>query len=112
MSDSKPASSAASDPGLLISYDEGLAFVQHWLSSFMHGDLKPWTEKQQLNYSMIVNLKNGRIPRPIPRLIQKIMAVLGINLEAKRVRKGADYVVEFSIRDPKQIELFRTQASS
>ncbi|UOQ53871.1 hypothetical protein [Hymenobacter cellulosivorans] len=78
----------------------------------MHGDLKPWTEKQQLNYSMIVNLKNGRIPRPIPRLIQKIMAILGIELEAKRVRRGTDYVVQFAIRDPKQIQLFRAQASS
>ncbi len=103
---------AASHPSLIIPYDEALQYVQHWLNSFMHGELKPWAQEQQLNYSMVVNLRNGRINRPIPRLIQKIMAALGFDLHAKRVKQDNHFVVEFHLTDANQIKAFCSKTSS
>lgn len=102
---------APAEPALVIPYDECLQYVQLQLNSFIHGDLKPWTEEQQLNYSMIVNLKNGRLAGPTPRLIQKIMTVFGFNLGARRVKRDSGFVVEFSLRDANQIAAFRAQAA-
>ena len=109
MPHSVPAPTALAEPALIIPYDECLQYVQLQLSSFIHGDLKPWTEEQQLNYSMIVNLKNGRLTGPVPRLIQKIMAVFGFTLAARRVKRDDGFVVEFSLRDASQIAAFRAQ---
>ncbi|WP_345108414.1 hypothetical protein [Hymenobacter algoricola] len=108
MSDPVPAS-VADSPGLIITYDEAFQYVQDWLNSFMHGDLKPWVETQQLNYSMVINLRNGRIPRPMPRLIRKIMADLGFDLQAKRVKQNDRFVAEFLLTDAQQIKIFRAQ---
>jgi len=109
MSDSVPSPLATPGADLFLSYEEGLHYVQHQLNSFLHGDLKQWTEKQQLNYSMVVNLKNGRFTRPMPRLVQKLLAALGFTLQAKRIRRDARFVVVFVFQDANQQRLFRMQ---
>ncbi|MFD2784027.1 hypothetical protein [Hymenobacter rubripertinctus] len=95
---------------LVISYEECLQYVQNELNSFMHGELKPWTERQQLNYSMIVNVKNGRVPRPIPKLVQKIMGVFGFHLEARRIRQEDRFVAEYTLVDADEIKAFCSQS--
>jgi hypothetical protein len=112
MSDPVPATLATPNPSLILSYEEGLHYVQHQLASLIHGALKPWAQEQKLNYSMIVNVKNGRISRPMPRLVQKLLAALGFELPAKRVRKDAAFVVVFIFRDAEQMKLFRSLAST
>ena len=112
MSDPVPAPLAFPDPGLVLSYEEGLHYVQHQLASFIHGALKPWAQAQKLNYSMVVNVKNGRISRPMPRLVLKLLAAMGFELQAKRVRKDAAFVVVFIFRDAKQMQLFRSHTAT
>ena len=81
---------------------------------FLYFSLAYFTGKRtrQLNYSMIVNLKNGRITTPTPRLIQKVMTALGFDLHAKRVKKGPQFVVEFSLREAEQIASFHSWQDS
>ncbi|WP_157530246.1 hypothetical protein [Hymenobacter norwichensis] len=109
MSHSVPASMAAPNPGITFSYEEGLSYVQHHLNSFMHGELKPWAHERHLNYSMVVNLKNGRLTRPMPHLVQQIIVSMGFDLKAKRIKKDNQFEVEFSLLDASQIALFRAR---
>jgi len=62
-------------PHLLVPYSEGLRFVQIALRSFPHGGLKEWatTRKPAINYSMLVTLKNNKLRKPAPLLVQRIL---------------------------------------
>jgi hypothetical protein len=72
-----PAPTSRSFPhtSLLASYEECARFAQAYLQSFAHGDLKPWAASRQppMNYRSLITFKNGKMAKPTPRIIQKIL---------------------------------------
>jgi len=101
-----------SDPALVVSYDECLRYVKAQLNSFLHGDLKMWTEQHtpKISYHMTVGLKNDSLLREAPKLVQRLLAAFGMETVARQ-GYGEDgrptYVFEF--KSPDQLALFRQQ---
>ncbi|GGG34359.1 hypothetical protein [Hymenobacter glacieicola] len=81
------------DLSLSISYEEALRFCQSVLHTLPHGTMKPWVKAQGMNYTMVVNLKNEQIPKPMPLLVQRLLLAWGIPTQL--FRRGKDTFVQF-----------------
>jgi hypothetical protein len=79
----QPVDRAFSDSSALVSYEDCVLFVQAFLNTFVHGDLKPWVAefKPPLTYNLIVSLRKGKAAKAVPRVIQRILSNLGYNTQ-------------------------------
>jgi hypothetical protein len=60
---------------LLASYEECARFAQAYLQIFAYGDLKPWAASRQpsLNYRSLITFKNGKMGKPVPQIVKRIL---------------------------------------
>jgi hypothetical protein len=72
------------DLSLTVSYADALLYAQGRLKMLGSGELKPFCETHQLTYTNIVNLKNGKLKRDEPRLVQRVLGSLGITAQLLR----------------------------
>ena len=64
---------------LLIAYEECERFVQAYLQSFSYGELKPWAadRKPAMNYRTLSSLRNGKMRKPVPLIVNRILEERG-----------------------------------
>ncbi|MDU0372340.1 hypothetical protein ACFST9_13610 [Hymenobacter monticola] len=72
------------DLSLTVSYADALLYGQARLKMLGSGELKPFCETHQLTYTNIVNLKNGKLKREEPRLLQRVLSSLGLPAQQLR----------------------------
>ncbi|SHL96279.1 hypothetical protein [Hymenobacter psychrotolerans] len=72
------------DLSLTVSYADALLYAQARLKMLGSGELKPFCETHQLTYTNIVNLKNGKLKREEPRLVQRVLGSLGLPAQQLR----------------------------
>lgn len=72
------------DLHLLISYHEALYYAQGRLAMFGQGEVKPFCAARGLPYTTIINLKNGKLKREEPRLLQRLLRHLAVPTELIR----------------------------
>jgi hypothetical protein len=111
MSHSTRAETAFPNPLLAVGYDDGLRYVKYRLNSLAHGSLKRWTESQEMNYTMVVNLKNSQLAKQTPILIQRILKAFGFDTEPVRIAQGDQQAYQFLFHTTTQLEVFRSQLS-
>lgn len=89
-----PATTPRSLPqsSLLVSYKECARFAQAYLKSFAHGNLKPWAASRQpvMNYSSLVSIRNGKMEKPVPLLINRILEENGFTTQRISVQVSAN----------------------
>lgn len=66
---------------LIVSYPKALSYVQGRLRILGIGGLKPFCAKHQLTYTNVINLKNGKLKREEPRLVQRLLGTLAVPTE-------------------------------
>ena len=69
------------DLSLTVPYPEALRYAQGRLKMLGSGGLKPFCETHQLTYTNIINLKNGKLKREEPRLVQRLLGTLAMPTE-------------------------------
>ena len=91
MSSSDHLSAPLGFPDLSLSapYTECLRYVQFRLKALPQGDLRPFCSQHALTYTNVVNLKNGKLKRDEPRLVQKVLRALGVPTEIVRIDIGS-----------------------
>jgi hypothetical protein len=107
-----PAERAFPDPSALVAYEDGLLFVQAFLNTFAHGDLKPWAAKFEppLNYTLLISIRNGKAAKATPRVVQKLLAVCGYNTTLINNRlTAAEYGNYFQFHDLEKLTEFHEQ---
>ena len=72
------------DLTLIVPYAEALYYVQRRLGMLGRGDLKPFCETRQFNYTNVVGLKNGTLKREEPRLVQRLLRSFNVPAELLR----------------------------
>ena len=77
------------DLSLSAPYTECLRYVQYRLKAIAQGDLTPFCNQHGLTYTNVVNLKNGKLKRDEPRLVQKVLRAMGVPLEIVRIDIGS-----------------------
>jgi hypothetical protein len=77
------------DLSLSAPYSECLRYVQYRLKALAQGDLTPFCNQHGLTYTNVVNLKNGKLKRDEPRLVQKVLRALGLPTEIVRIDIGS-----------------------
>ena len=66
---------------LTVSYAEALSYAQGRLKMLGSGGLKPFCETHLLTYTNVINLKNGKLKREEPRLVQRLLSTLAVPTE-------------------------------
>ncbi|MCB2380334.1 hypothetical protein LGH70_22270 [Hymenobacter sp. BT635] len=91
MSSSDHLSAPLGFPDLSLSapYTECLRYVQFRLKALPQGDLTAFCAQHGLTYTNVVNLKNGKLKRDEPRLVQKVLRALGVSTEIVRIDIGS-----------------------
>ncbi|RSK38934.1 hypothetical protein [Hymenobacter perfusus] len=91
MSSSDHLSAPLGFPDLSLSapYTECLRYVQFRLKALPQGDLTSFCAQHGLTYTNVVNLKNGKLKRDEPRLVQKVLRALGVSTEIVRIDIGS-----------------------
>jgi hypothetical protein len=115
------------NPGLSVAYDKCSAYAQHCLRSFPHGGLKKWAEEQNhraqqqagknakskssMSYTALVSLKRGKLLKPAPLLVQRILRAFGYATTpvAQGEGPGRKYVYVFA--DEGAVGVFSHQLS-
>ncbi|RSK24914.1 hypothetical protein [Hymenobacter metallilatus] len=69
------------DLQLTVTYAEALCYAQGRLKMLGNGGLKPFCAAHQLTYPNIINLKNGKLKREEPRLLQRLLGCLAVPTE-------------------------------
>lgn len=69
---------------LLVPYNEALYYVQGRLGMFGRGELKPFCEAGGFSYTAVINLKNGKLKREEPHLLQRVLRHLAVPTELIR----------------------------
>ena len=77
------------DLSLSAPYSECLRYVQFRLKAIAQGDLTSFCAQHGLTYTNVVNLKNGKLKRDEPRLVQKVLRALGVPTEIVRIDIGS-----------------------
>lgn len=77
------------DLSLSAPYGECLRYVQYRLKAIAQGDLTPFCNQLGLTYTNVVNLKNGKLKRDEPRLVQRVLRALGVPTEIVRIDIGS-----------------------
>ncbi|MCB2411096.1 hypothetical protein [Hymenobacter lucidus] len=77
------------DLSLSAPYSECLRYVQFRLKALPQGDLTAFCAQHGLTYTNVVNLKNGKLKRDEPRLVQKVLRALGVATEIVRIDIGS-----------------------
>ncbi|MBO2033507.1 hypothetical protein J4D99_19085 [Siccationidurans ginsengisoli] len=70
-------------------YGECLRYVQYRLKAIAQGDLTPFCTQHGLTYTNVVNLKNGKLKRDEPRLVQRVLRALGVPTDMVRIDIGS-----------------------
>ncbi|GAC1601778.1 MAG: hypothetical protein NVS3B25_29840 [Hymenobacter sp.] len=70
-------------------YGECLRYVQYRLKAIAQGDLTPFCNQHGLTYTNVVNLKNGKLKRDEPRLVQRVLRALGVSTDIVRIDIGS-----------------------
>ncbi|OON68913.1 hypothetical protein B0919_12155 [Hymenobacter sp. CRA2] len=96
-------------PELVISYQDALLFVKHRLTGFAHGMLKPWALEHGMNYSMLVNLKNDKIHKQTPLLLQRLLGLFGFETSPMRIQADGVPTYVFLLKDKRTVKAFRQQ---
>jgi hypothetical protein len=76
------------DLSLSAPYAECLRYVQHRLKAIGQGELTSFCTQHGLTYTNVVNLKNGKLKRDEPRLVQRVLRALGVPTEIVRIDIG------------------------
>lgn len=76
------------DLSLSVSYSECLRYVQFRLKALGQGELTGFCAQHGLTYTNVVNLKNGKLKRDEPRLVQRVLRALGVPTEIVRIDIG------------------------
>lgn len=76
------------DLSLSASYSECLRYVQFRLKALGQGELTGFCAQHGLTYTNVVNLKNGKLKRDEPRLVQRVLRALGVATEIVRIDIG------------------------
>ncbi|UOQ75245.1 hypothetical protein [Hymenobacter cellulosilyticus] len=77
------------DLSLSAPYRECLRYVQFRLKAIAQGDLTSFCAQHGLTYTNVVNLKNGKLKRDEPRLVQRVLRALGVPTEIVRIDIGS-----------------------
>ncbi|MGI4735307.1 MAG: hypothetical protein ACRYG7_09030 [Janthinobacterium lividum] len=96
------------DLSLVVPYPEALSYAQHRLKMLGSGEAKPFCVAHGLPYSTIINLKNGRLPKEQPRLLQKLLASLDVRAELIRFPPERP-LPQFLLPDATELATFRQQ---
>jgi hypothetical protein len=91
MESSDHLSSPLGFPDLSLSapFSECLRYVQYRLKSLPQGELTSFCAQHKLTYTQVVNLKNGKLKREEPRLVQRVLRALGLPTEIVRIDIGS-----------------------
>ncbi|QKG55033.1 hypothetical protein [Hymenobacter sp. BRD67] len=93
---------------MTVSYADTLLYAQGRLKMLGNGELKPFCEAHQLTYTNVVNLKNGKLKRDEPRLVQRVLASLGIPAQLLRFPLTGK-TTWFVLPDAQALASFQTQ---
>lgn len=77
------------DLSLSAPYSDCLRYVQFRLKAIAQGDLTSFCAQHGLTYTNVVNLKNGKLKRDEPRLVQRVLRALGVPTEIVRIDIGS-----------------------
>jgi hypothetical protein len=77
------------DLSLSAPYADCLRYVQYRLKAIAQGDLTPFCNQHGLTYTNVVNLKNGKLKRDEPRLVQRVLRALGVPTDIVRIDIGS-----------------------
>jgi hypothetical protein len=77
------------DLSLSAPYSECLRYLQYRLKAIAQGGLTPFCNQHGLTYTNVVNLKNGKLKRDEPRLVQRVLRALGVPTEIVRIDIGS-----------------------
>jgi hypothetical protein len=77
------------DLSLSAPYGECLRYVQFRLKALAQGDLTSFCAQHGLTYTNVVNLKNGKLKRDEPRLVQRVLRALGVPTDIVRIDIGS-----------------------
>ncbi|MBC6609057.1 hypothetical protein H8B13_19720 [Hymenobacter sp. BT188] len=110
MSVSDPTSTPLGFPDLSLSapYGECLRYVQYRLKAIAQGDLTTFCTQHGLTYTNVVNLKNGKLKRDEPRLVQRVLRALGVATEMVRIDIGSG-ANQYVFGSAEQLTQFREQ---
>ena len=76
------------DLSLSVPYNDCLRYVQFRLKALGQGELTGFCTQNGLTYTNVVNLKNGKLKRDEPRLVQRVLRALGVPTEIVRIDIG------------------------
>jgi hypothetical protein len=76
------------DLSLSVPYNDTLRYVQFRLKALGQGELTGFCAQHGLTYTNVVNLKNGKLKRDEPRLVQRVLRALGVPTEIVRIDIG------------------------
>ncbi|MBJ6111286.1 hypothetical protein JAO73_19860 [Hymenobacter sp. BT523] len=96
------------DLSLTVSYADALLYAQSRLKMLGSGELKPFCEAHQLTYTNIVNLKNGKLKREEPRLVQRVLGSLDMPTQLLRFPPTSKTPC-FVLTDAEALASFQTQ---
>lgn len=77
------------DLSLSAPYADCLRYVQYRLKAIAQGELTHFCAQHSLTYTNVVNLKNGKLKRDEPRLVQRLLRALGFETEIIRIDIGS-----------------------
>lgn len=93
---------------LTVSYDKALRYVQGRLQMLGSGALKPFCEMYQLTYTNVISLKNDKLKREEPRLVQRLLNTLAVPTELLHYPPGSKTPC-FLLPDAKALAEFQNQ---
>ncbi|GGG59453.1 hypothetical protein [Hymenobacter glacieicola] len=96
------------DLSLTVSYSEALSYAQGRLKMLGSGGLKPFCETHQLTYTNVINLKNGKLKREEPRLVQRLLGTLAVPTELLHYPLGSKTPC-FLLPDAEALATFQSQ---
>jgi hypothetical protein len=111
----QPVDRAFSDSSALVSYEDCVLFVQAFLDTFVHGDLKPWAVgfEPPLTYNLIVSLRKGKAAKAVPRVVQRILSSLGYNTQLiNSQNNNTRYRLYFQFQDLKKLAEFQERVKN
>ena len=87
--DSDPITLGFPDLSLSAPYADCLRYVQYRLKAIAQGGLTQFCAQHSLTYTNVVNLKNGKLKRDEPHLVQRVLRALGFETEIIRIDIGS-----------------------
>jgi len=93
---------------LIVSYSKALSYAQGRLKMLGSGGLKPFCEIHQLTYTNVINLKNGKLKREEPRLVQRLLGTLAVPTELLHYPLGSK-TPSFLLPDAEALAAFQSQ---